>query len=147
MRPPALRLKAAICGLRGRVEEGRKCVERLLALQSGELRSRRYHPFTAKLNAIARRRGLTQGLAQLRASGPRACTTKQPDAPALTLALQSVRRWPIGNGGANRRKRANVLEAESAKSVFQALLASRDRPPFRVTFSAVAASPHRSSGG
>jgi TolB-like protein len=30
--PPALRLKAAICGLRGRIDEGRGCVERLVAL-------------------------------------------------------------------------------------------------------------------
>jgi tetratricopeptide (TPR) repeat protein len=30
--PAALRLKAAICGLRGRVDEGRDCVERLRAL-------------------------------------------------------------------------------------------------------------------
>lgn len=29
--PAALRLKAAICGLRGRIDEGRACVERLLA--------------------------------------------------------------------------------------------------------------------
>ena len=29
--PPALRLKAAMCGLRGQIDEGRACVERLLA--------------------------------------------------------------------------------------------------------------------
>ena len=30
--PPALRAKAAICGLLGRIEDGRDCVRRLLAL-------------------------------------------------------------------------------------------------------------------
>ena len=76
--PPALRLKAAICGLRGRIDEGRECVERLLALNP-EITLEAVASFYGKAHANAR--AVEDLLEGLRNCGLRARSHARRDSP------------------------------------------------------------------
>ncbi len=76
--PPALRLKAAICGLRGRIDEGRECVERLLA-RNPEITLEAVASFFGKAHANAR--AVEDLLEGLRNCGLRARGHARRDSP------------------------------------------------------------------
>ena len=76
--PAALRLKAAICGLRGRIDEGRKCVERLLA-RNPEITLETVASFYGKAHANAR--AVEELLEGLRICGLRARPHSGRDSP------------------------------------------------------------------